>query len=235
MSRAAPHPIVLALGAIADRMGRDMGDHSQSRQLLAEVNRLRGGADALDNVRASRSPLDTPAAHALKVGAMAKKFDREITAMLNRASQIMTAGAQDIQRRIDDKINLKPDAFAAEIRAAFRSLGSKAQGDLINKLIKEGRGPELAAIVRAPSVLTGISDEQRAAYEIAMVTTHAAQEYEEREKLEEVFDSAMAASRAAAGIAKSFTDPGELARIEREAAEANAAGEAFNNSLQSEA
>lgn len=225
-------PKISALIAIAERMVRDMEGHPTARQLQAEVNRLRNGAEALDNVNGNRNPVDTDAAHAVKVANMARKFDREITAAMNRMGEITRGGVQDAQRRIDEKIDLRPNAFAQEIRSAFRALDSKGKAKLIGELVEQNRGPELAAIVKAPSVLTGISDEQRAVYEKMIVSKHAPAELDEQAGIESVFEQGFTAANVAISLVKSLTDPGKLAAIERRQAAANAAGEAFNQSLQ---
>lgn len=226
-------PMVKAIEVISGRMlGGIREDHPVARQLQSEVNRLRTKAEALDNVRARRSPLDTPAAHALKVAKMARTFNSEITATVNRAGQIWAEGFKDVHRRIDEKANLKPDAFASEIRTAFRALNNKAQAALINQLVRENRGPEMAAIVRAPSVLTGISDEQKALYEKMLVETHARSEMDEAAGLEEVFSAVHSATNAAGMLVRDMTDPAKLAAIEGEAAAADAAGAAFQSSFQ---
>jgi len=230
----AKHPDTAprAIAAIAERMVRNMEKHPVALSLQGEVNRLRAGAEALDNLRMNRSPLDTPAAHTVKVAKAAKRLDSEITAMINRLGQITNAGLQDAQRRIDEKVNLKPDAFAQEIRAAFRALDAKGKASLIKELVDGNRGPEMAAIVRAPAMLTGITEEQRATYERMIVARHAGDELDEIGAINEISDAGLTAINTAARMAKRMTDPTELAAIERAAAEADAAGDSFNQSLQ---
>ncbi|MFC4593509.1 hypothetical protein ACFO3E_04805 [Sphingobium tyrosinilyticum] len=214
-------------------MTEGLGDqHPTARQLQAEANRLRLGAEALDRASANRSPLDTPEAHALKVAKMARKLDSEVKAYFNRSAQIWAAGRSDVQQRIDDKVNLRPDAFASEIRAAFRSLPVKKQGQLIQDLVDGNRGPELAAIVRAPSVLTGITDAQRQAYEQMIVAKHAAAEQDELAQVDEIYEAVSTMSRAAGDMARSFIDPGALSNIERADAAASEARSAFDQSFQ---
>lgn len=227
MSRATA--LALAIGAIGGRMWEGT---TSARQMRAEVNRLKMGADALNKVNANRSPLDTPEAHVKKVAALARKFDREVTAAINRSGATMRDGLNDVDRRLEEKISLKPDAFAAEIRNVFRSLDLKGKHDMMARLVAENRGAELAAIVKAPTSLTGISEADRARYEKNIIATHAPAELEEQAKLNESFESLMAATNAAADLVRSLTDPGELARIENGEAAAAAAGEAFNQSLQ---
>ena len=231
MTNRVPDHAARALQAIAARMTKDLPDHPTARALQSEVTRLANGAIALDNLRASRSPLDTVEAHALKVGKAAKKLDQEITAMINRASAHHRAGLADAQRRIDQKVNLVPDAFAQEIRAAFRSMSGKQRAELINQLVAENRAPELAAIVKAPAILSGISEEQRAAYEKMAISRHAGAELDEIANIEEVFSAVLTATDTAANLSKRFSDPVELAKIERADSVAQAAGDAFEQSL----
>lgn len=61
---------------------------------------------------------------------------------------------------------------------------------------------------------------------------HAPAELAERAGLSGVFEEAWTATNIAAGVAKAFTDPGQLAQIELEAEAASAAGAAFDQSIQ---
>lgn len=225
-------PMVRAIEAISGMMIVGMEDHAAARSLQGEVNRMRLGAEALDNVNANRSPLDTPAAHAMKVAKMARKFNSEVTDSINRAGQTWRDGYGGIQRRIGEKVDLKPHPLADEIRTVFRGLDAKGKAALVNKLVDENRGPELAAIVTAPSILTNITDEQKAAYEKGIIAKHAAAELEEEQKLEEVFQAVFHAQGAASSFVRSLTDPAKLAEIERGEAAAIAAGAAFDQSMQ---
>jgi len=228
----APDHRVLTLAAIADRMLGDMAGHKTAERLHGEVMRLHAGAEALGAASAVRSPLETPEAHMKRIAGMAKKYDREITPMLNRAAATMQEGLKDIERRIGFKVDLRPSAFAEEIRAMFRTLDSKAKTDLLNELVDSNRGPELAAIIKAPAILTGIPDDRRAMYEQIIVTKHAPAEFAEKEKLEEIFSAVMTAQSVAEKFAKSMVDPAKLGEIERGEAEVAAAGAAFEQSLQ---
>jgi len=225
-------PMVSAIAAMVDRMTNNIGDHPVARQLKAEAERLQRGAEALDSVRRNRSPLDTKEAHTLKVAKAARKYEAEIEAARGRAHEIFGRGASEINGRIVEKVDLRPSAFAQEIRTAFRELDSQGKVKLINELVDGNRGPELAAIVDAPSVLTGISDQQRAMYRQAIISKHAADEVDEQEKLSEVFFASLDTAKAATGLVRRLVDPGELAHIEHVDAQAKEASAAFNESLQ---
>lgn len=230
------HPAVSAILAIAERMPETVGDNPVRRQLLGEVNRLRDGARALDNVNANRNPLDTPAAHALKVAKMARAFGKETTASINRSVQAWAAGKEDLKRRIEEKINLKADpTFAVAIATRFSGLSGKAQTKLLSELVDENRGPELAAIIKAPPSLTGLNVRQIAMYEQAIASRHAAAELDEIEKLDEAYGAFDTVQRAAGSLEKQLTNPDKLAKIESGANAADEATDAFNQSLSSEA
>jgi hypothetical protein len=226
------HPMIKAIEHIAGVITRDLPDHSAARQLQAEVNRLRLAGEALDNLNRNRSPLDTPAAHALKVGKRAKAFNSEVTNAMNRAGQIWGSARVAAERRIEEKIDLKPNAFAQEIRTAFRGLSSQKQLELLSEWIRDNKGPEMAAVIEAPSFLAGINDQMKADFKKAIISRHAAPELDEIEKLDEAWATFHAATKAAGDFAMGLTDPGTLSDIERRAADADAADEAFNQSLQ---
>lgn len=227
----APHHKVRALAEIAERMIGDLGENAAARKLQAEVNRLHAGAAALDGVRLNRSPLDTTAAHALNLGKLARQFSKETTVGLNRSIEVFREANRDIDRRIGEKVDLRPDAFAEEIRSAFRGLSRAEKLKELGRLVKENRGPELAAIVRAPGILSGLTDEDRANYERSIVGMHAAEEVAERKALEEVFDAVHSAQQVASGIVEEFSDPLRLAEIERGDEAARAANDAFAQSI----
>jgi hypothetical protein len=218
-----------AIAAIAERMA----DHPSTTGVRGEVLRLRQRAEALDGVNSSRSPLDTPAAHALKVAKMARTFDKEITAAINRALCAHGETKGNIERRITEKLNFKIDGDEArEVRAVIRSMKQTDRLKALDKLLEEGRGPELHAIISGSELTTGIDDGMRFAFRDSFVAKHAAAELAEQERLSEAMESFDAAQKAAARFVKELTDPDKLSQIERADAAAVAAGEAFNQSLQ---
>lgn len=215
---------------IVDRMAPEGGNQATS-QFHAEAARLRSAAEVLDNARQRRSPLETPAAHAVKVAKAARKFGTEATAGLNRVIALSGRAQAELQKRIDEKANLIPNEFAKEIRERFHGMKKGDQGKQIEQWLDQGKGPEMAAILRAPSMLTGLNDDQKARYEQAFVAKHASDLLAEQASVSEVFDSYLAADRAATDLVRSLTDPRQLAEIERGAEEADAAWAACDQTL----
>lgn len=228
---ANSHPSIRAIAALVERMDSDMPNHNTVRQLKAELNLVRRGAEALDGLRASRSPFDTEAAHAIKVAATARRFDKQVTAVLNRTTDLYRAGREAVERSIVEKVNLRPHELASEIRTRFAAIDGKKRMDHITTMIDEGRGPELAAIVDAPAFLTGLSPEQCAAFKQAMIDKHAADEVAEIAGLDAAFEHVASVSRTAGNYVRELTDPHKLAKIEREAAAADEAAAAFSQTF----
>lgn len=227
----SPNHRVRALAQIADRLAA-MDKNEASRRLHAELNRLRQGVEALEGVRTSRNPIETEAAHTKRVATLARRLDKDAVAAMNRAGQIIREGVNALQRRIDERVNLKPDAFAREIRARFCTMSRKDQVKLLGDLVKENRGPELAAIVKAPAILTGLSDSEHARYEQAILGMHAPNEMAELTELNEAFETSMLAAGLAGKYAEALSAPDKIAAIEQGEAAAIAAEASFNQAVQ---
>jgi hypothetical protein len=222
---------VSAIAAIVDRMDREMPGHNTVRQLKAEMTRIRQSAEALDRVRANPSPLDTHAAHAIKVAKLARKFDSEVTAMVNRTSATWATARNAIEKAITEKVNLKPNKYEELILRRFVEMKGEDRLTEVKAMIEGNRGAELAAIIDAPPFLSGLSNEQCVAFRQAMISKHAAEEVAEIATLDDVYNHVTSASRTAGNYVRELTDPGKLARIEREAADADEAGKAFDQAV----
>lgn len=227
-----PHHKVRAMRAITELMLREMQDHPHAIRLRVEADRLYKGAAALDNVAANKDPTDTLDGHSLKVARLAKQFDRKITESINRASDILRDGFRDIEARINAKVDLRPNAFAEEVRAVFRALKPGEKAEMIERLVDANDGPELAAIVKAPAVLTGIKEEQRAIYEKMVLDRHAAAELEERSNLERVHHAFMRVEAIASRLVTELIDPRGVAEIQKRQAQAREATDKFENSME---
>jgi len=229
-------PRVRALREIAERLtakqpaGEDGHStwHQVHAHVVRHVVRLADAAEALYNLRVTRDPTQTPDAHTKRVGLAAERFNKDITATFNHINKVIGDWERDIAARIAAKTNLVPDAYAAEIRAVYRSKSPTEQMELINEFVAQNRAAELAAVIKAPASLTGMSDEHRARYEAAYVAKHAPGEVAEKEALEDAFNDALVVTNTAGALAKAYSDPDKLAEIAKAEAVAATAQQAFN-------
>lgn len=227
-----PDTSVQAIGAIADRMLERAGDSQGARKIHAEVQRIRSAAEGLDEFNRNRSPHRTQATHTVEVAKRARSFDREVTALINRAAATCGAARKEIEQRIADKINLKPDDYAREIRDRFWSMGAKAKTDYLNELVEQNRGPELAAIVLAPPGAVGITKERQDKYAHVLKARHAAAELDELSRVDEALEATFTVVNTVTGYVKRLTAPSLLEPIERAEAASAAASQAFEQALQ---
>lgn len=217
---------------ITDRL--PASGHDAARKINIEVTKVKSGLEALENLHSARNPLDSQAAHERRISTAAQKFANEVKSSSERMYSILRDGLNDIERRVGNKINLTPDAYGAEVRQVFRSMSSSDQIKMLNTLVQQGRGPELAAILKAPETLTGMSKDMQDKYTAAVYSTHAPAEYAEQLALLDVISDASVITPVALNAAKSFTDPMLLASIEKAEKAAKAADADFQNALNGE-
>lgn len=226
---------VRALRAIADRFSLPSGSegHAALRAIYAQVANLTNAAEALHTLRMTRDPTITDGAHQKRVSLAAARLGRETTAAINRIIKISADGHADLAARIREKTKLHPDIYAAEVRATFRTLSNTERMKLLGELVDGNRGPELAALVKAPATITGLPEEYRARFEAAFIARHASEELSEQKALEEAFATSMVSTRTAGEIADTYADPIRLAEIQKAEAKATDAARAFDANVPS--
>ncbi|MDP1550515.1 MAG: hypothetical protein Q8L97_10205 [Nitrosomonas sp.] len=224
---------VAALDAIIERVSSNLPvcGQSASNKLHFEIQRLRTAVNALHTLNSARSPTETEAAHIKKVSLAAKRLGAEVATARTRVSETTRLGLLEIDERIAQKIDLRPNGYAAEIRAAFRNLDYVKQISLLDELASSNRGPELAAIIKAPTLLTGIDPDLVSKFTELVIQKHAPAEFQEQFDLMEVMNSALTAVSVGETVAGEFLDPVVLAKIEAGESAANEAEVAFTNSL----
>jgi hypothetical protein len=225
-------PKVRALRAIADRLTSKLPSgegHAAWHQVHAHVVRLADASEALFNLRLTRNPSETDAAHTKRVCLAADRFNKDITVTLNHIIKVSGDGHASIDGRINAKTKLNPDSYAGEVRAVYRGLASQTEKTkLIGEFIEQNRAAELAAIIKAPTSLTGMIEEHRQRYEAAFIAKHASEELAEKAALEDAFSDAMVSTRTAGELADAYADPVKLAAIVKAEAVAAEAVKAFD-------
>ena len=228
-------PKVLALVELAKRLSAKLppGDgHAATRQVIGATLHLTDAARSLHNLRTTRNPTETEGSHQKRISLAAERLGRETTATTNRLSEFLRSGRSDLAVRIAEKTKLTPDAYAAEIRAVYRGMTQTERTKLLADLVDGGRGPELAALVNAPTTLTGMSDEFRQQYVAAFIAKNAPAESEEQALLDEVYSDALVSTQTVGALADAYADPAKLAEITRAEAAADAAARAFDGMVQ---
>jgi hypothetical protein len=225
-------PKVRAQRALLDRFTSKHAAVAGPRLFMqGQLTRLTEGAEALHTLFVTRDPTITDGAHIKRTTLAAERLGKETTATINRLSSAFQDGLADLTRRIAAKVHLVPHPDAAEIRAVFRGMNTTERTALLGKLVAEGRGPELAALVKTSGLLTGLSPEHQQRYEAAFISQHAPDEAAEEAALKAAFDDALVSTRVAGEIAAAYANPAKLAEIAAAEKAAAAAASAFNEKV----
>ena len=217
---------VEGIAHIGERITKMKSPHNA--KLATIVASLSKSVEALGNIHANMNPLHTPAAHMQRVAKSGKTLAAQAESAREKLRAAVQEAAQDISSRIEAKINLKENHHAVEVRSIFRSLSPTDQVKLLIKLGDQNQGPEMAAIVSAPSYLTGISPELRDLFIEYIETKHAGAEVQERNALLNAYKEGLIATDLAISAASELSDPEKLAVIEKQERAALEADAAFD-------
>jgi len=221
-----------SIAKIVELMQRGNSPHLP--QLAVLLNKLSVQTAAVGAMNDNPSPTLTPAANFKKVQEAAKRLDDARKATVAAASEIVGKGIRDIQAKIDAKVKLIPSDHAREIREVFRLTPIGERPKFLNDLAILNKGPELAAIIAVPAILTGITDEMQSQFRRLILETHAGSELAEQTELTEAMTEVLAATDVAQAFVTDIADPTRLADIEAREAAATAAEAALNSAIAAE-
>jgi hypothetical protein len=217
-----------ALDSIIERI--PSGNYA-SKEIRSEVSRIRNAIASLAAMNGSPNPLETSAAHTRKICAAAEKLSNQIEASRSKIQSFASSGMDGLHNAMVEKAGLRQNLYAAEVRTAFRGLDGTERIQFLNDLLETGDGASLAAVLDAPSTLTGISKDVREKYREVATQRAAPSEYAAFTEILETLDSGLTASSCAADAASAFADPARLAQIEADEAAATAASASFEATL----
>ena len=130
------------IGAIGTLKSRLSTKFPHSERMAEIANRLDDSARGLIAVHDNPSQTITEAAHFLKVQEASGKMEKQRQKAFADVNTIMGQAVGDAQKRLDEKVKLKPGPDAAEIRSVFRSLDAPDQFQFLNRLAFENKGPD---------------------------------------------------------------------------------------------
>lgn len=225
-----------ALETLAQRIISDKPVHKNVAftHLHGLATNLRNAVEAIGKLHDTPNPTETREAHIKRITVAAGQLSNKVKETQERINSVVQQGLKDIDQRIGSKVKLVPDGYAAEIRQAFRAMSHTERINLLGQLAQENRGVELAAIIKAPALLTGINPEMQSQFEEVIISKHASEEWEERNALMESFDTALVACGVGVNAATEYSYQGKAAFIAKQEDAANQANSAFAASLSNE-
>jgi len=196
-----------------------------------ETQRLNQAASALANMHENKNPLETSAAHFKKISIHAKRLENEIYNTENRLPDIQIGLANDIDKRINEKLNLSEDKYGEEFRETLRNMETKKRYSAIQKVIESGDSKCMAAIAKAPPILSGIDQEMHSRYIENYQTRYAPELINERNQFLETITDLSSMISSTKKLANAFLDPERLQNIEQDEQSAIEAESNFNQAF----
>lgn len=122
----------------------------EARDTWEQVNQVRTVAD----------PELTEDGHVLRVHQVAEKGIERIGKGYDRARQALATAEAGYEAEIDIKTRLTPTAHSAEIRAVVRSMPERERYTTLIKAMESGDAVTLSAVLSAPGITSGLTDDQ---------------------------------------------------------------------------
>lgn len=210
---------------------RDRAKYDSERRLLDVLAALHGPTEQLQSSSVHRFHDETDQAYEKRVFGNADKLRAAKDRTTAKYSDALAAELQRSQHELDTRVNLKPDEYAAETRAQFRSLPDQgAKIDFLNELVAENSGPALAALIKAPKALTGIPREMASKYIEVVYSKHAPDAWDEHKAILRMVTMQLDILRSIENAISEYSNPARLAEIARKDEEARQAQERFDTS-----
>jgi len=156
------------LSAMLNLNGQLVGNTPTKSVLRNTTNAAVSSYDAFLRLTQSNDPTITEGARFKRISEASAKLRSKHSDQVNEIYRAKAFAKEDVQKRINDKVKLVPDQFAAETRQYYRSLDEAGRHKLLRDLALENNGPALAALVDAPKHLTGIQSEHAGRYRVSV-------------------------------------------------------------------
>lgn len=207
------------LRVIYGRMTEAAGNNelnSAARSMSSELLRLIVSLEGLESIIEKRDPTITEAAHKLRVSQAAKKLAQRADDVIDKINEYSHDGSNRLSNRIDEVAGLRPNEYAGEIRAAVRALKPAERRDVLKRAIDERDASTVAALVDAPSVVTGIEPQFAEAMREGFISKHAPCEVEARNLLLETLSLAVKSAGTVKSVASTAADEKGVQKILQE-------------------
>src|SRR5687768_14798254 len=113
------------LSVMPERIKPTVAGRTHQAEIHSELVKLVGQVGSFNNFLHTQNPTLTPAAQLKLVHTASVSLGQATTQSINHSSDIMRRASADLSRRKDERVNLRPVADAAEIRAVFRAKARK--------------------------------------------------------------------------------------------------------------
>jgi hypothetical protein len=167
--QSQPNPTAMKTQEVPDIFNANWISEESSKASpgLAAVRSYLGSCQTMfgeANMRRSLPDVyQTAAANERDVETLVGKIEKRLFDGLAPTRRALADSKASIQSSIDSIGALKPDAYAAEIRAAFKAMNQEDAQTALSVAIDRNEVQTLSAVLDAPTLTTGLAPELRAA------------------------------------------------------------------------
>jgi len=222
------------ISVTTERLAEGLPDddlHLESKAIAAHLRRLPQFIKSLEEMAEHKDPTKTDAAHHKAVHDSALKLEKKFDEISNSVHSLSVDAASKISQAIDEKAGLRPDDFAAEVRASVRAMKPDKRREVLKAAIDEGDSATVASLCDAPAVCTGLSKEFTSTMRRAFVERHAPKELAAQSRLTDLVSHSSRVVQTAKAALKNMSDPKEIAEIQHRAEESAKAKERLDAEL----
>jgi len=209
--------------------GNDL--YTGSRAMAAYLSRSAAAQEAMEQLAENPNPTETEARHQTRVADAAKKQKQRVSEFWEAVNELGNDYSHDLTRRIQERAGLKEDRYAAEVRAAVRTMEPSARREVLMKALDSGDAATFAALAFAPSTTTGLEPEYTSRLTQSYYQKHAPEESAALDALTDTMGTVFSGLSAVKRAANEATDPQYIGRIQAEAEKAEGAQQAFNEAM----
>lgn len=194
-----PNPTAMRQQEIADIFNKEWVSENNAKASpgLAAVRSYLGSAQQYlgeGNTRRSiPDTMKTQAANERDIETLVGQIEKRLFDGVAPTRRALADSKASVQSSIDSISALKPDAFAAEIRAAFKAMKPADAQTTLSEAVDNNDVQTLSAVLDAPTLTTGLPADLRAALKTRYQTRLTPQQMQllaEHEKAEQLLDKA---------------------------------------------
>lgn len=159
---AQPNPTPLKPVGLPDSFNCEWvsQEDANSNSGLAAVRRVLGeGAETLNSLntlRAKPNPLETVARNHANIENLVNQATGKLSRNHDEAMRALTNAESELTAKVATAANLKPDPYAAEIRASFKAMKLQDRQAALSQAVEDQNRQVLSAVMDAPEIVTGI-------------------------------------------------------------------------------
>jgi hypothetical protein len=179
------------LQALRALVGRITSNDPTTEKIKSILSRIEKEASGLADLIEKPDTMKSAVANELLTNAEKARLRTLAADSQGKLNNIIATHRAALDAARVQKAKLVPDGFASEIRSVFRSLDTAGKHALLGEAIKTGQAATVAAIVTAPTVLSGLTAQQSAQYREAFLDSVAPNNDAEAGEMQTVCDTAL--------------------------------------------